>query len=1747
MSNFEKNAQTLCDRSHGLLDYRDAFVIAKTLHLDSGHIFRFKNAIHVLACILRTDPTFFQGNLIDALKCLTKVTRSHKEYLDRVGPPITENTKGLFEISDATFNKNVFYGLYAGLDASQAEKLTLKFNPQTPPHIPLLSLGFLGLTVLNKVQGSDPVIDGLKTYARNLKYLASNPAWQKVLDDFINQSLEQQEILNIKDLLLRLDETKTGLKDKDHLSLIKKSKEITQFLIDYRGFNSTQTSNDKTDTLTQDIEILIKSVSNPYAPLPEFSIPSVKDENPFLKSLGFHRDEKDTHILKLSNRSILPSEIKVVEQAISSKDSTIKDSVKLTWSLMLYYAIPLNKIPTVLVGSPFIDHDEKDMVGKVIIDVDHNCVYLPTPMHKLVRKKDHDCPPHLPLPLHENTKAILKKLLFNVENARSLSQLIKQNDLKLANSYSGVQDFRQYRITAKKVSDALWRKVLWDTKDEVKTAYLHGGAYQFIHMGTYYTRFKTDDLVKLYTDTAGTLFNQCKYLSPIKPLSTKFLGSDSVPPKQDVIQFLRQKRELIRTLHNEAVTEDDFWRFHNELTLYTILTLCLATTHRPSADPFYSLKTLIGEDFIQITEKVVMTGFEGRVSLINDVCQRQLKNYLSHLNRIITELSEQAQASFFIELSKVIAAKNNPRLGLPLFFLVQNSKVKSITKSTLASYLSSIPGIELKDNFFRHVFSTYMSECAIPRFLISAQMGHVFKGMETYSNSLDFSPQDLKEQLLEPLNNLFTNYNIKPTPYKLNPQKCQVQLSQIKFKLSPLGPFKRSENLLLNLDERQIKAIEKALFTTDTELQNLFISNKLRKHHRSILKAQGNRSAERTLDTFYEHMARRYKWRFEASRSLQPSPFNKKFGDEYTLGEQYFQQIEQLIDESIFHNSRALTPEQLRVLLGLSTLISGSVLQKELLIAVINIPLDSIDDVGLTKAVQIKLRGGGQKLWLVNSLGMVILKKLEAHNKVAPLNEDCISAQLTKLRLPKLENLIFKIKAYLRMELPAFMIHYSSTPCRQSNMGTNGLKSLINACSSTSLQNTSHSAPPLKRRFRPNQSKQMRAFVKAWRFGVNHQHGRKQLLDELKQLRRQEEYSLAEQLLVDWIFYELESNTIQVSTIAGYFSNIHPFILKAFSDFTSLEEIDDALLIETIYPEVLSEIQKKYGPNHSHFSAELNKFHQFFASSFEFAPLKFYGSKIKCVPITHSTLNESAFQECLRAIDQDPNTSHDSKTALKLTLIIYKRCGLRLSEVFKIKSKDVLLEEKMIHSHGERNNSQKSRQGNRLLPYRLLMSDKEISLLESWVRRQPNDALNRPLLFGFLTKVKSREISGRVESYLKTLMRSVTGDSSLTIKSLRRTFATDVFLKIALNDPSHPVTSKIDLLQRPPGQELISYCSPQSKFWMLADWIGHTTPQTTFNYYALSMDLACFSLAERFLQNKALFNKSLHYLGDDLSLKESTYKNLNRYKACKFADFYSRYLTKSIQPKTTWQSPSYVAFFKNDITLEQLESVLACFAQNETPEKVAEILFLPVSDVKRIFGSARMILFELSNARNTPPSFIKKILDSILAFKYSNGALIKERTAHVSDKLIPRFMDKREADFKAVYTLWIGEAAQGVNEKQGLFFYSQKSLETFLNFYKDCFFDEVDEEGIGGLYVEVIGYDLKPGQLNLKLEKHNSLIHVEDRRETTQTKLPVSHFYVSQSTRRFDSLKKATSKKALHRAIFLTKIYKDLGLSQLNE
>ena len=1746
MSNFEANTQALCDRSHGLIDYRDAFVIVKTLHLDSNQIFRFKNAVHTLACILRTDPTLLKGSVIDSLKCITKVTRSHKDYLDRVGPPITENTKGLFEISDTTFNKNVFYGLYAGLDASQAERLTLRFAPKTASHIPLLTLGLLGLTVLNKIQGSKSIIDGLKTYARNLKYLASNPTWQKVLGDFITHHLEIESAPDIYALLSQLDTSKIGLKDTEHLSLIRKSKEISQFLIEYRDRTPSNISTNKADTIAQDIEIVIKNVANPYAPLPEFSVPVIKDENPFLKSLGFYREEKDTHILKYSNRSLLPTEIRMVEQAISSSSNTLPNTVRFLWSLMLYYSIPLKKITNVLIGRPFIDHDETDMLGKIIIDVDHNTVYLPTPMHKLITKKDNECPPHLPLPLHEQTKNILKSLMFNQPKISALGELIKQKDLNLANSFSEIPDFRQYRITAKKVSDALWRKVLWDTKDEVKTAYIHGGAYNFIHMGTYYTRFNTDRLVSLYTETASTLFNTHTFLTPINPLSTKYLGSSAVPRDEDVIQFFRQKRELIKTLHDSSETEADFWAFHNELTLYTIVTLCLATTHRPNKDPYYSLKTLIGEDFIQITEKVVMTGFEGRVSVINDECKKQLTYYLSHLNTIITELSEQAQASLHIELSKVIAAKHNPRRGLPLFFLVQNFKATSITKSTLANYLSSIPGIHLKDNFFRHVFSTYMSERSIPRFLIAAQMGHVFKGMETYANSLDFCPKYLKQLLIEPLADLFKKFNVRAISHKLSPQKCQVNLSNIRFKPSALGPFKRSENLLINLDETQIKSIKQILFSKDAELKNLFISNELRLAHRSILKTQGFRSAERTLDAFYDRMTRRYKWRFEATLTLQPSPFNKRFGYEYEFGRQYFLHIEALIDESIFQKSRELTTEQLQILLGLSSLIAGTLLQKDLLIAAINLPRESVDDVGLTKAIQLKLDGGGQKLWLVNSLSMVVLKKL-GKSQLNTLSESCINNHLAKLGLPKLETLVFRIKAYLRIELPAFLIHYASEPCLQSNVGVNGLKSLIHKSASPSRENDRPALPLRKSRPHTQQSEQMKLFNKVWRSGVNNHLGPKKILTDLKKIQQVSEYSFAEKILVDWVHYELELEAIQVSTIASYFSNIHGFILAAFSGYSHPEQLSDDLLIEVIYPDIISKIQKKHGLNHGHFSAELNKFHQFFSSSFEFAPLKFIGSKIKCVPVTHSTLNESAYQACLQAIDLDPDTTRDIKTALKLTLIFYKRCGLRLSEVFKMKSTDVVVEEKILHSHGERNGRQKSRQGNRLIPYGLLMSDKEIALLEWWVKRQPDDAMHRPLLFGFLKAIKSTEISERVESYLKTLMRSVTGDSSLTIKSLRRSFATAVFLKLALADDPHPVRSKLDILQQPSSQKLLSHCSPQSKYWMLADWIGHTTPLTTFNFYALSMDLACFTLSERFLQEQTLFSRSLRYLGQDVCLNESAYKNLNRYTACKFADFYSRYLSKPDDPKHEWQSPSYIAFFKHDITLEHLESVMACFAQNEVPEKVAEILFLPVSEVKRIFRSAQMILSALSKTKNAPASFIKQILESILAFKFQKGKLIKERTSQVSDKLTSRFIATASDDFNTIYTLWTEEAAQGINTGSGLCFYNKKNLEIFLNFYEKYFLDDVHEGGLGGLYVEVTGNNLSNGCLVFNHSKFAMLIRIEDKQEKVDTKIPITTYYVSQSLRSFDSSKKASSKKALHRAIFLTKIFKDLSLSRNDE
>jgi hypothetical protein len=231
-------------------------------------------------------------------------------------------------------------------------------------------------------------------------------------------------------------------------------------------------------------------------------------------------------------------------------------------------------------------------------------------------------------------------------------------------------------------------------------------------------------------------------------------------------------------------------------------------------------------------------------------------------------------------------------------------------------------------------------------------------------------------------------------------------------------------------------------------------------------------------------------------------------------------------------------------------------------------------DVKLTKSVNIDLKNGGHKLWLLNSLSVVILKKLQHDSLQQSLNEGRIESHLINFGLPKLEELIFKIKAYLRMEIPSYMIHYASMPCLHNNIGSMGLKSLVDGCASHRATNEKSSTTFIKRLRYQQISNPMKQFVKSWRQCVNQKFSHAALLEALKNYRELDQYSLAEQILVDWIYFELESHTIDVSTLATYFSNIHPYILNNFASFTSLDDISDQMLLEDIYPKVLNDINQ---------------------------------------------------------------------------------------------------------------------------------------------------------------------------------------------------------------------------------------------------------------------------------------------------------------------------------------------------------------------------------------------------------------------------------------------------------------------------------------------------------------------------------------------------------------------------------------------
>ena len=1689
-------------------------------------------------------------------------------FLEKFPLPGSSHKSGDFKVDNDTFKNSPIYWLFSGVDDQVRERFTADIDLKNINYHPIATFGLLAITHRNLVNPVDKHEKGLSNLAENLKLLMTNPSWKVKIEEVISSYFNcQKEPIDqhLSHFLEKVYEDQIPLRD------LNKNQELLLNKLAQLNHDNPEILAKNASTLDEDSHPSSNLNKNNQTPQTSiYRTPTDLDNNndkdedeseeenlSFHSTVGTWRSEIDAQNILSSNEVLLPEEVESVENSIYDEDdNAIDDSTKLCRALNLYYSIPLNHISSILIGTPGLDFLKNEMDNRIVIDIANDLIHLPTPIQRLNQTTDeHYIHDHLPLILESNTKSLLLRLINTNNSTHRLKDYIDEKSLKNANSFKHIQGFKLHRITEGKVSKVLCSQTLHACHDEVKTAYIQGGAYNFIHMGCYYTKLEIDNLNQLFIDTCKTTFSHCSFSENHK-LPSGTIGTTRVPKIDKVNSFINQKWRQLNNLKKSIKSPDDLWTFHNALTLYTITVLNLSTTHRPHLDPYYSIENFIDDRFVQITEKVIMKGFEGRLCVLSHISLLQFKEYLKHINYITQSLSDTSKKLF----TDITNRKSDPKNGTPLFFLVFNNKLQPITKNEIREYLCSIVGIQLPENFYRHLFSSYFAKINTPRQLIATQMGHISKGAEPYASWSQFSPTELYNQLAPLLDSYFTKeLDIKiissPFPKSYKPMGINVMCEK-----RMLGPYARKALRKANFSDTDIEQLDLLFFENAEQAtkSKLFINRKTQKNHLSILKSQKIKNPHKTLEAYYQNKKRKCQWKVETFSSIEKSLFGPSFPRKYHAGKTYFNKINSILLKSD-QNSIQVNSREARCLLALSAIISGTINQKDHLIEIANSNKPGYQDIRFSKAIELNgLNKKTHRTWILNSISIIALEKITDIDSVIDENNFDITLEL--FELPKLRRLISCLKAYHLIHLPSSIINWTSKPEMQNSIGVQGYKNIAGDYTDTNYktsQNNFNIDTSNWKNFQvisknnsddaftqPEAIKRVKQLSSALSQYKSERFGPKEALQKLHHLKHSDNFTiktLPEQLLLEWVEHELSNQRIVVSSIATYFSKIYQYIFPEFIRFASLDDLDDEVLFETIYPRVLKRIDGDYADKSTDRPyPALSSFHQYLASCYGFENLHFSARKVSPEASIQHIITEPQYQACLDAISQ-MKIDEELKIHLMIALILYKRLGLRKYEVFKLQVKDIFADAKMVHIHGNHIQAEKSNRGNRLLPYDKLLTAEEVKILERCVNTSSLNTSNSNLLFEGLIQIYSRNsVQNRITSFLTMLVRSITRNQNLSIKSFRKSFASEILIQLGTSTDFR-ASSRFFEAQPEYLNDYIhksfNQKSPSNLYWLVANLLGHTTPNTSFEHYTLTKDLLIFFETEKNLEQETKYSSVLNNIASKNDLTVATIKNLNRYKLFKFCYLHGSKLTILTHVPFKINTPHFEALFSKKVDIETLQKNLLVYANGDLLANEVDNQLLLTQGTTNALIKGIKSLIKHKHPSQISDALVKKMIIDHSRFELKGNSFKKKQLPQITAKTINNLIKLDDGNLKILQEIWRNQFTLGRYIKEELIIQSRSELTRFLSIYQTFNAHELEESYLN---IDIIG------TRNLKklvaIEIKESYIEINDYQKIEEDGYPLENFILKISYRNRQAKKRAFCPFGISTIIFWASIYKILAL-----
>lgn len=319
---------------------------------------------------------------------------------------------------------------------------------------------------------------------------------------------------------------------------------------------------------------------------------------------------------------------------------------------------------------------------------------------------------------------------------------------------------------------------------------------------------------------------------------------------------------------------------------------------------------------------------------------------------------------------------------------------------------------------------------------------------------------------------------------------------------------------------------------------------------------------------------------------------------------------------------------------------------------------------------------------------------------------------------------------------------------------------------------------------------------------------------------------------------------LRASSVRGYLSAIGKRLVGAIGTMSLLELDGDEL--HDLYAEVIESCPTSKS---KHWAGDrIYAFHQFLMIRLGAPQVDFSDLRINSGPaelaVDANLISLQSFEQIKKVLCPDYAKASRLRKIQLLTAIIAFRCGLRRSEVMKLRLIDVQgVAQPELLVRNNRYAYVKSNESIRRLPLGTLLEADELNLLLSWQEKrtlEDGGRIPEALLFCEKKQPTMRLSSDELFPPIMQAVHQVTGDTSLVFHHFRHSFATWLLLRL-LTDFSDETRQRFHFLQHPlfsPDQcaslrtaLLGNQTLGRQALYATAQLCGHNGPEVTLLHY----------------------------------------------------------------------------------------------------------------------------------------------------------------------------------------------------------------------------------------------------------------------------------------------------------------------------